>query len=228
MAFNRPGLIVLASLLVSLFAGENSAFAASKKVQLSCEGAFAPAVSLTAALTVQAESFDYIRQISGRTDFNDNDLGQMSKLSQLLGAKPSALYARATEVLRLSDSEMALTVNNTEVIRAAALSMHSSIDQLRTNLGTLIVMLKPIGAGGRRLAVPNRVQLRLASLSLLTGESPGDVAYRFNDNFKAALTQPPMSAEDMIFAKSPIDIALSLTIAESTIANSNAAMVVAE
>lgn len=158
--------------------------------------------------------FEYLHQISGFPDYTSRELGQMNEMANQLNIPAAKLYERVQALRLMSNHQMALALNNGELIQLAAITRKADIAAVKKTFETLLMQVSvatPVGGEMRLVKVPHKILARLTALSILTGESPGSIAFEFNERFPLALKAQPRSPDDMIFALPPVEVALKMT-----------------
>jgi hypothetical protein len=171
------------------------------------------------------EQFEHLRQISGFPDYSNLELTQMTDLANRFRVPAAKLYERTQALKQMADRDLALALNNGELIRLAAVTAKTDISLVKKTFETILVQIRvstPVGGIERAVKVPHKVLARLTALSILSGESPGSVAFEYNERFPVALKAQPTSPEDMIFAKPPAEVALKMTIEASPLSAADA------
>ncbi len=190
-----------------------SLFSASSEGAEKCEGLFTQE-SILASLE---SSFLYYQQVYG-LKLPERELRSAAQLAQASHLKPEEILVRYKELDRLTRQELNLAATRLNLLQLSTLSLVKktpSAEILRF-LGVVLGQVAPrttmLSGRTYRQQTPHRIHLALVKLALLSGRSPGEMAFIFNERF-AALKADEQNSSDY-FLLAPVDRALQDTLAE--------------
>lgn len=209
-------ILVLVQALTVLMTSFQARASTTEMRKHACRSAFGALLDIHAA-----------RERSLYFDIADRDLSILVKWAKAVEASPELAFERF-ETFRRLDTEMALALNDREIIRMVTLTTSLPFANVEETLKTMLVKVR-VRSGERAIKVPHRIHARLTALAILTKTPASEVAATYNQNFSRVVSEESRfkgrSELANIIFEAPVDTALRMTIHESEAAPTKAGFI---